>query len=25
MTRCGKHGDLYDGYLIDIAMDADSD
>ena len=24
-ARCGKHGDFYDGYLIDIAMDADSE
>jgi transposase len=23
-ARCGKHGDFYDGYLVDIAMDADS-
>jgi transposase len=24
-ARCGKHGDFYDGYLIDIAIDADSE
>jgi hypothetical protein len=24
-ARCGKHGDWYKGYLLDIAMDADSD
>lgn len=24
-ARRGKHGDFYDGYLIDIAMDADSE
>lgn len=24
-ARCGKHGDFYDGYLIDVAMDADSE
>lgn len=24
-ARCGKHGDYYDGYLLDIAMDADSE
>lgn len=24
-ARCGKHGQWYDGYLIDIAMDADSE
>ena len=24
-ARCGKHGDFYDGYLFDIAMDADSE
>jgi transposase len=24
-ARCGKHGDFYDGYLVDIAMDADSE
>ena len=24
-ARCGKHGDFYDGYLLDIAMDADSE
>ena len=23
-ARCGKHGDYYDGYLLDLAMDADS-
>jgi IS5 family transposase len=23
-ARCGKHGDYYDGYLLDVAMDADS-
>jgi transposase len=23
-ARCGKHGDYYDGYLFDMAMDADS-
>jgi IS5 family transposase len=23
-ARCGKHGDFYDGYLLDISMDADS-
>jgi hypothetical protein len=23
-ARCGKHGDFYDGYLLDVAMDADS-
>src|SRR5579859_477361 len=24
-ARCGKHGAFYDGYLIDVAMDADSE
>lgn len=24
-ARCGKHGDFYDGYLFDVAMDADSE
>ena len=24
-ARCGKHGDFFDGYLIDVAMDADSE
>ncbi|MEK7216528.1 MAG: transposase, partial [Chloroflexota bacterium] len=24
-ARCGKHGDWYDGYLLDVAMDADSE
>jgi hypothetical protein len=24
-ARCGKHGDFYDGYLLDISMDADSE
>jgi transposase len=24
-ARCGKHGDFYDGYLFDMAMDADSE
>jgi transposase len=24
-ARCGKHGDFFDGYLVDVAMDADSD
>lgn len=24
-ARCGKHGDWYDGYLVDVAMDADSE
>jgi transposase len=24
-ARCGRHGDFYDGYLLDIAMDADSE
>jgi transposase len=24
-ARCGKHGDYYDGYLLDVAMDADSE
>ena len=24
-ARCGKHGDFFDGYLLDIAMDADSE
>jgi transposase len=24
-ARCGKHGEFYDGYLIDVAMDADSE
>jgi transposase len=24
-ARCGKHGAFFDGYLLDIAMDADSD
>ncbi len=24
-ARCGKHGDFYDGYLLDITMDADSE
>lgn len=24
-ARCGKHGDYYDGYLYDVAMDADSE
>jgi len=23
-ARCGKHGDYFDGYLLDVAMDADS-
>jgi IS5 family transposase len=23
-ARCGKHGDFYNGYLLDVAMDADS-
>jgi transposase len=23
-ARCGKHGEFFDGYLIDVAMDADS-
>src|SRR5205823_6188112 len=24
-ARCGKHGGYYDGYLLDVAMDADSE
>jgi transposase len=24
-ARCGRHGDFYDGYLLDVAMDADSE
>jgi transposase len=24
-ARCGKHGDYYNGYLLDVAMDADSE
>jgi transposase len=24
-ARCGKHGDFFDGYLLDAAMDADSE
>jgi transposase len=24
-ARCGKHGDFYNGYLLDISMDADSE
>ena len=24
-VRTGKHGDYYDGYLLDVSMDADSD
>lgn len=24
-VRCGKHGEFYDGYLLDIMMDADSE
>jgi hypothetical protein len=24
-ARCGKHGDYYDGYLLDVSMDADSE
>ena len=24
-ARCGKHGDFYDGYMLDILMDADSE
>jgi transposase len=24
-ARCGKHGEFFDGYLIDVAMDADSE
>jgi transposase len=24
-ARCAKHGDWYDGYLVDVAMDADSE
>ncbi|MGH9659571.1 MAG: IS1182 family transposase [Bryobacteraceae bacterium] len=24
-ARCGKHGDFYDGYLLDVAMDANSE
>jgi transposase len=24
-ARCGKHGDFYDGYLVDVSMDADSE
>jgi transposase len=24
-ARCGKHGEFYDGYLFDMAMDADSE
>jgi transposase len=24
-ARCGKHGDFYDGYLVDVAMDAHSE
>jgi transposase len=24
-ARCGKHGDWYDGYLLDVMMDADSE
>lgn len=24
-ARCGKHGDFFDGYLVDVAMDADSE
>jgi transposase len=24
-ARCGKHGEWFDGYLIDLAMDADSE
>jgi len=23
-ARCGKHGDFYNGYLVDVALDADS-
>src|SRR5262249_59228530 len=24
-ARAGKHGDYYDGYLLDVSMDADSE
>lgn len=24
-ARCGKHGEFYDGYLVDVSMDADSE
>lgn len=24
-ARCGKHGDFYDGYMLDILMDSDSE
>lgn len=24
-ARCGKHGEYYDGYLLDVMMDADSE
>lgn len=24
-ARCGKHGEFFDGYLVDVAMDADSE
>src|SRR5262249_37590628 len=24
-ARCGKHGDYYNGYLVDVSMDADSE
>jgi transposase len=24
-ARCGKHGDFFDGYLLDVSMDADSE
>lgn len=24
-ARCGKHGDYFDGYLLDVAMDAESE
>jgi transposase len=24
-ARCGKHGDFYDNYLVDVSMDADSE
>src|SRR5262249_37417127 len=24
-ARCGKHGQFFDGYLVDVAMDADSE
>ena len=24
-ARCGKHGDFYEGFLLDVAMDADSE